>query len=74
MAERGGGSALRRVIMRPSVAAEVMSQRRFEFHPVTPGTYIGIASVLRKTGFVEVLWQAEHQPSMRYLVGGISNR
>ena len=74
MAERGGGVALRRVIIRPSMAAEVTSQRCFEFYPVTPGAYIGIASVFRKAGSVEVLRRAEHWPSMRYLVGGISSR
>ena len=36
--------------------------------------YVGIAFVFRKAGFVEVLRRAEHQPIMRYLVGGISSR
>ena len=36
--------------------------------------YIGIASVFRKAGSVEVRRRAEHQPSMRYLVRGISSR
>ena len=87
MAERGGGGAHRRVIMQPSMAAEVTSQRCSEFHPVAPErwrdreeemggskAYAGIASVFRKTGSVQVLRRAEHQPSMRYLVGGISSR
>ncbi len=36
--------------------------------------YVGIASVFRRAGFVEVLRRADHQPIMRYLVGGISSR
>ena len=87
MAECGGGGALQRVIMRPSMAAEVTSQRCLEFHPVMPErwrdreermggsiAYIGIASVFRKAGSVQVLRRAEQQLSMRYLVGGISSR
>ena len=87
MAERGGVGEPRGAIIRSPMAAEVTSQRGFECHPVTPErwrnreerlggseAYVGIASVFRKTGFVEVGRRAEHQPSMRYLVRGISSR
>ena len=36
MAERGGAATPRRVMIRPPMAAEVTSQRGYEFHPVTP--------------------------------------
>ncbi len=36
--------------------------------------YVGIASVFRKAGFVEVLRRAKRQPIMRYFVGGKSSR
>ncbi len=74
MAERDGAATPARVIIRPQMAAEVTPQRGFEFHTVTPGAYIGRASDFRKTGLVKALRRAEQQPSMRYLVGGISSR
>ncbi len=87
MAECDGAATPVRVIIRPHMAAEVTPQRGVEFHTVTPerrrdrqvrlggsGTYVGRAYVFRKTGLVEALRRAEHRPSMRYLVGGISSR
>ncbi len=52
-----------------------------EAYPVEPqkalsgySGYTGIASAFRKAGFVEVLRRAEHQPIMRYLVGGAASQ